>query len=135
MNKIISKNRVILAFMFYVLTTTFVVAQNNVKINAVANQEKVKLVAAQKINPTTIEIEFSNHQRMMIDFYGNNIFRMFQDNSGKGMRAPQAEPPAEILVKNPRKPVSELNVEGDENQIVIKTSAVELTFNKNKTTF
>ena len=121
--------------MFYVLTTTFVVAQNNVKINAVANQEKVKLVAAQKINPTTIEIEFSNHQRMMIDFYGNNIFRMFQDNSGKGMRAPQAEPPAEILVKNPRKPVSELNVEGDENQIVIKTSAVELTFNKNKTTF
>ncbi|MCK3684519.1 hypothetical protein [Maribellus sp. YY47] len=43
---------------------------------------------------------------MLIDFYGNNIFRMLQDNSGKEMRVPQAEPPAEILVKNPRKAVS-----------------------------
>ncbi|HKI90247.1 MAG TPA: TIM-barrel domain-containing protein [Draconibacterium sp.] len=135
MKNIVLKSSVILVFMFFVLTSTFVVAQNNLKMEARTNQEKIKLVAAQKTNPTTIEIEFSNHQKMLIDFYGNNIFRMFQDNSGKGMRAPQAEPPAKILVKNPRKPVSELNVKDNGIQVIIKTNAVELTFNKNETTF
>ena len=41
------------------------------------------VVSARKINPTTVEILFSNNRRMTLDFYGENIFRVFQDNSGK----------------------------------------------------
>ena len=135
MKKLVLKGSVFLAFMFFVLTSTFVVAQNDVKMKAGNQQEQIKLVAARKTNPTTIEIEFSNHQKMLIDFYGNNIFRMFQDNSGEGLRAPLAEPAAEILVKTPRKPVSELDVEDTGNKITIKTLSIELTFYKSETTF
>ena len=135
MKKLVLKGSAFLAFMFFVLTSTFVVAQNDVKMKAGNQQEQIKLVAARKTNPTTIEIEFSNHQKMLIDFYGNNIFRMFQDNSGEGLRAPLAEPAAEILVKTPRKPVSELDVEDTGNKITIKTLSIELTFYKSETTF
>ncbi len=135
MNKLVLKVSAFLALMFFVLTSTFVVAQNDVTMEAGNQQEHIKLLAARKTNPTTIEMEFSNHQKMLIDFYGNTIFRMFQDNSGTGLRPPLAEPPAEILVKNPRQPVSELNVEDTGNQIIIKTLAVQLTFSKNETTF
>lgn len=101
MNKLVLKVSAFLALMFFVLTSTFVVAQNDVTMEAGNQQEHIKLLAARKTNPTTIEMEFSNHQKMLIDFYGNTIFRMFQDNSGTGLRPPLAEPPAEILVKNP----------------------------------
>jgi len=133
--KLVLKGSAFLAFMIFVLTSTIVVAQNDKKIEAGTQQKQIKLVVARKINPTTVEIEFSNHQKMLIDFYGNNIFRMFQDNSGKGLRAPEAEPSAEILVKNSRKPVSELKVEENVNEVTIKTIAIQLTFDKKETTF
>lgn len=135
MKKLVLKGSAFLVFMFFVLTSTFVVAQNDVKMEAGTQQEQVKLVTAKKINSTTIEIEFSNKHEMLIDFYGNNIFRMFQDNSGKGLRVPLAEPAAEILVTSPRKRVSKLDVEDTGNQITIKTAAVELIFDKNENTF
>ncbi|WP_167605834.1 TIM-barrel domain-containing protein [Maribellus sediminis] len=114
--------------MLLVFSSTCVGAQSN-------EEEQVEITAAKKTNSTTVEIEFSNNQLMLIDFYGNNIFRMFQDNSGKGMRAPQAEPPAEILVKNPRKAVTELDVCDAGNTITIKTTDVQLNINKKTTTF
>lgn len=45
-------------------------------------QQNLKIVSAKKINPTTIEVLFSNNQRMTFDFYGENIFRVFQDKAG-----------------------------------------------------
>lgn len=50
------------------------------------------IIEAKKINATTVEVSFSNQQKMLLDFYGENIFRLFQDNSGKGLRSPKAEP-------------------------------------------
>lgn len=32
------------------------------------------IVSAQRINPTTVNVVFSNNQRMTFDFYGDNIF-------------------------------------------------------------
>ena len=43
---------------------------------------------------------------MTIDFYGENIFRVFQDNSGGIIRGPEAKPEAQILVDQPRRKVS-----------------------------
>ena len=65
------------------------------------SQTNIHVIGAAKINPTTIEVSFSNNQKMLFDFYGENIFRLFQDNSGKAMRTPEAKQEAHILVENP----------------------------------
>ena len=96
---------------------------------------QTRIEQAVKLNPTTVEIKFTNQQKMLIDFYGNNIFRMFQDDSGKGLRDPQADPQAQILVNNPRKPLAGLDVTDNNNTVTLATSAVQLTFDKNSTHF
>ena len=62
--------------------------------NAIETEVLSPIVGAKKINPTTVEILFPNSQRMTLDFYGENIFRVFQDNSGSVIRDPQAKPAA-----------------------------------------
>ena len=80
----------------------------------VITTEVTPVVSAQRINPTTVDLVFRNGQRMTFDFYGPNIFRMFQDNQGGIIRDPEAQPEAQILVDQPRKPISELQIK-DEN--------------------
>lgn len=69
-------------------------------------EKNESIISAKKINPTTIEIQLSGHHKMLIDFYGENIFRIFQDNSGGVIRDPESKPDAKILVNNPRRTVS-----------------------------
>ena len=79
-------------------------------VAAIAQQAQT-IVSVQRINPTTVDVVFSNNQRMTFDFYGDNIFRMFQDNNGGILRDPEAKPEARILVDNPRRPVSKLDIQ------------------------
>ncbi len=88
------------------------------------------IICAQQINPTTVDLEFSNGQRMTFDFYGPNIFRMFQDNQGGIIRDPEARPEAQILVNQPRKPISVLQIEDNDERISIFTDQIELQFAK-----
>ncbi|WP_185287097.1 hypothetical protein, partial [Chryseobacterium indologenes] len=83
---------VLFAFASSTFLTSYVQAQQTpaTKIENIARQQ-VKIVDAKKINATTVEITFSNQQKMLLDFYGDNIFRLFQDNSGKAMRDPEAK--------------------------------------------
>lgn len=94
-------------------------------------QQDKKIVQAKRINPTTVELLFSDNQRMTFDFYGENIFRIFQDNKGGIIRDPEAQPEAQILVDNPRKPVTPLTVKEDENIISIRTKDIMLELDKN----
>lgn len=89
----------------------------------------------QKNNPTTVEVKFSNNQSMFVDFYGDNIFRIFQDNSGKGMRAPEAKPEAQILVDNPRKKVSEIITQQGNDEVKVQSGKISIIFNKNGRSF
>lgn len=100
-----------------------------------STQEKVSIVDAKKSNATTVDLILSNQQKMQLDFYGDSIFRLFRDDSGKGMRSPEAKPEAEILVKNPRKAVSKLDVSNTGNQVEISTGAIKVSFDKNSTLF
>lgn len=86
-------------------------------------------VSAVKINPTTVEVAFGD-ERMTLDFYGDNIFRMFQDNTGGVIRDPEARPEARILVENPRRKVSALDVEDKADAVVISTPRVEVAVDK-----
>ena len=91
----------------------------------VADNTTVKTVL--QINPTTVELCFNNSQRMTIDFYGENIFRLFQDNNGGILRDPFATPEAKILVSNPRKEVSKIDVKESDKTYAIATSQIEIT--------
>lgn len=99
------------------------------------SQSNLKVSGATKINATTIAVTFSNNQKMLFDFYGENIFRLFQDNSGKAMRAPEAKQEANILVANPRKPIASLNINNQANELVIATAGIEILFDKNTSLF
>ncbi len=102
-------------------------------IKAESNQQNIS--GAKKINSTTVEVSFSDNQKMLLDFYGDNIFRLFQDNSGKDMRAPEAKPDAQILVDNPRKEVGTLNVTDQQHELHISTEKITVIFNKETALF
>lgn len=89
-----------------------------------------KIVQAKQINPTTVELLFSDNQRMTFDFYGENIFRIFQDNNGGIIRDPEAKPEAQILVNNPRKPIAPFTLKEDDNVISISTKDIKLELDK-----
>lgn len=87
-----------------------------------------------QLSPTSVKIDFRNEPSVIVDFYGPNIFRIFQDPTGGDLRAPQASPEAQILVDNPRKEVGTLRVT-ENGGVVIETSQVELTFPADSTVF
>jgi hypothetical protein len=89
-----------------------------------------KITGAKVINPTSVEVLYDNNQRLIIDFYGENIFRMFQDNNGGVIRDPEAKPAAQILVDNPRKPVSKVALKDESGQLFISTAEVTVLFDK-----
>ncbi|MBC9794459.1 TIM-barrel domain-containing protein [Sinomicrobium weinanense] len=96
------------------------------------NQE---IVGIKKINATTVEITFSDRHKMLFDFYGDHIFRLFQDNSGKGMRSPEAKPEAEILVGNPRKDIAKLSISEDDRTASIITDKIQVSLDKKTSLF
>lgn len=96
-----------------------------------SGQPAEKIIRAKKINPTTIEILFTNDHRMLIDFYGENIFRIFRDDSGGMIRDPEAKPEAQILVDNPRKSLSSLNFTDADGMISISTETINIQLDKN----
>ena len=75
-----------------------------------------------QLNKTTVEVVYEGGKQMTIDFYGDNIFRLFRDDAGGILRAPEATPPAKILVDNPRRPLQGgLRIEQSVEQFLVKT--------------
>lgn len=90
------------------------------------------VVSVSVTGPTTVLIKLANNKEATLDFYGDNIFRFFRDDAGGKMRDPKAEPPAQILVDNPRKAVGSLNVvKRDESGTYdIETKKIRITINQ-----
>lgn len=93
-------------------------------------QTEVTICSASVLNPTAVEVVFSNQQRMTLDFYGENIFRLFQDNKGGIVRNPEAVPEAQILVNNPRQKVGKLSLTDKDGVITVATDRIEVEMNK-----
>ncbi|MEO8112590.1 MAG: TIM-barrel domain-containing protein, partial [Ginsengibacter sp.] len=107
------------------------VAQSGQKMDALSH----KINAAEQINPTTVQLVFTDKHRLTIDFYGENIFRVFEDTSGGIIRKPEAMPPANILAENPRRNVGELTVLDDANKITITSAKISIAIDKNTSLF
>lgn len=86
--------------------------------------------SVQKLNSTTVQIKFSNNDIMLLDFYADNIFRLFQDNNYGVIRDPQASPAAQILVDNPRKKIHDLRIDDKGNSWFISTKETAFEINK-----
>jgi hypothetical protein len=98
-------------------------------------QANPAVTSAVKLNPTTVEVHFSNNTRMTVDFYGNTVFRLFCDPGGGIVRNPEANPEAQILVDNPRLPVDSLSIENKEQYVSIVTGKIEIRINKQTSLF
>ena len=94
-------------------------------------QENPSVIGIRQINPTTVEVLYANKQCMTLDFYGDNIFRLFRDNNGGIVRDPVSDPEAQILVKNPRKSLSQsLLAKDDGSKVLITTSRIKIIIDK-----
>jgi hypothetical protein len=92
------------------------------------NISAMKVRLLRQINPTTVEVLYDNGNCLTIDFYGPNIFRLFQDNQGGPLRPPSSSPPAAILVPDPRQEVGDLTV--DNRSLSISSRVVRISFDK-----
>src|SRR5690606_41240531 len=92
--------------------------------------DSVRVESVQKINPTTVQVKFSNNQLLLVDFYADNIFRLFQDNKSAVVRDPQAEPAAQILVNNPRKKLHNFELLEKDGSWFISTKDAAMEINK-----
>ncbi len=86
--------------------------------------------AVHRLNPTTVEVRLEDGKRMTFDFYGDNVFRLFRDDNGGIVRDPKAEPDAKIMVDNPRRPVSQLDVEQSNSTVALSTGKIRVFVDK-----
>ena len=94
-----------------------------------------KITAIEKINPSTVQLLFTDGHRLTIDFYGENIFRVFEDTSEGIVRNPEAIPPANILVENPRKDVNNITIQNAVNVVSVATAKISIEIDKNTSLF
>lgn len=102
--------------------------------NTIAQEKNLlstKIVSAEKINPTTAQLVYTDGHRLTIDFYGENIFRIFEDTTGGIVRNPDAMPPASILVENPRRNVSNILLTHDAIKFTISSAKISIEIDKN----
>ncbi len=95
-----------------------------------ATGEGGRIVDVGRLNPTAVEIIYDNQQRLTLDFYGENIFRLFRDNAEGVLREPEARPEARVLVERPRRAVGKLNVRNEAGRVAVSTDKVEVAFDK-----
>lgn len=86
--------------------------------------------SVQKLNSTTVEIKFQDGNRLLADFYGPNIFRLFLDPNGGILRNPESNPPAQILVTDPRRKVGTLTVKNEGQNVIVSTEKIQVTFSQ-----
>ena len=111
------------------LTAAMLLTGHTPTMAATDNETVSSVVSVNQINPTTVEVKLKEGKRITIDFYGENIFRLFRDDNGGIVRDPkpyEGYPDAQILVDAPRKAVSCLNVEQSDKGYTLKTEKIEV---------
>ena len=93
-------------------------------------QPGTRIVDAYLLNPTTVQIVFADKQQMTMQFYGENIVRIFQDPAGGIIRDPKASPEAQILVDNPVKTIGKLKLDNASDELVITTANIAVRLAK-----
>lgn len=89
------------------------------------------LIKGHALNSTTVEFTGSdNGGGLLIDFYSDDVFRIFWDSKDRPPRAPESDPHAEILTNSPRKRIKPVTFSDAGDYYTVRSSAVEVRFNK-----
>ena len=126
-----TQNLFLSCFLLFGLMTFTAQAATTDPADSVSN----RIAAAQQINPTTVQLIFTDNHRLSIDFYGQQIFRVFEDVKGGIIRDPEAKPAAKILVETARRDPGTLKVDVKNDKVMISTAAVSVQFNKGNSLF
>ena len=104
---------------------------------ALAAVPAVNATTTKQLNPAAIEVKLgADRQPLLVDFYGPNVFRLFTDPQGGEPRNPEANPPAQILVDNPRTDAGNVTVDNRaDGSVSISTDSIRLDFPANGETF
>ena len=100
--------------------------------SGVSQAANVPVTGIRQINPTTVEVLYGNGKLLTLDFYGKNIFRVFQDPDGGIIRDPKSNPPAKILVDTPRHDVGALEVTEDDKTVAVATAEIKVSFDRHR---
>ena len=82
------------------------------------------------VNDTMVKVYLADSVCRTFDFYGDDIFRVFQDPQGGELRDPVASPEAQILVNNPRRAVTSLTVKEKGSKTVMTTPRIKVVVDK-----
>ncbi|TXI99181.1 MAG: DUF5110 domain-containing protein [Chryseobacterium cucumeris] len=83
-----------------------------------------------KKGETSVEVLLSGNKKMVIDFYGENIFRLFLDPKGGEIRNPEAVPPAQILADQPRKKIKGIAINNLSQTVSVSTNKIKIEIEK-----
>ncbi|MBR4042902.1 MAG: DUF5110 domain-containing protein [Bacteroidaceae bacterium] len=83
-----------------------------------------------KVDGTTVKVTMPDSTCRVLDFYGDDIVRVFQDPQGGEMRDPVATPHAQILVDNPRRDITRLSVKERAGKTVVTTPRIKVVVDK-----
>lgn len=89
-----------------------------------------KIENVSKKGETSVEVLLSDNKKIVIDFYGENIFRLFWDPKGGEIRNLEAIPPAQILVDQSRKKIKDITVNNLPQTISISTGKIKIEIEK-----
>ena len=93
-------------------------------------QPAQQVTGVKKTGTTTAEVTLANGQRLLLDFYGDNIVRLFRDPKGGAARDPEAKPEAKILVAQPRKDIAGLTVGEQNGGFTLSTGRIAVQIDK-----
>ena len=110
----------------------FTPTEQTAQLNATSGDMAFVIKKARKVNAHTVELTDSQNRKITVDFYGNNIFRIYQDPAGSAPHNPEAKPAADILVEQPRKQVARLELQQNDQNCTLTTDEIKVVFdNKN----
>lgn len=93
-------------------------------------QNAVLVSDARMINPTTAELILADGKIVTLDFYGENIFRLFRDDAGGILRDPKATPPAQILTGGARRATGGVRLTKSAGEVVIATPRISVSVDR-----
>lgn len=87
---------------------------------------------ARTTSATTAVLTYESGRTLTVDFYGPNVMRLFSDPQSGAVRTPEAQPPAQILVNQPRKAVGSIKIEDNGTNFAISSNEVRMIFDKQR---
>ena len=66
----------------------FTPTEQTAQLNATSGDHAFVIKKARKIDAHTVELRDENNRKITVDFYGNNIFRIYKDPAGSAPHTP-----------------------------------------------